>query len=196
MRRVASGRSRRAGASQTRRSDPNSKRRVFEREALVHLDRLYAFALRLTGGNEATAEDLVQDAILRAYRAWHQYKAGTNCRAWLLTILRNSYLNQQRREGRLPVSIPGTAGPVDPERDFFSHIIDEPLMRAIDALPLPYREAVVLSDIEGLGYREVAEILAVPVGTVKSRIFRGRRSLRSRLRDYAAEFGYRRTAAA
>lgn len=183
-----------------------TKRLEFEREALVHLDALYAYALRLAGGDEAVAEDLVQEAVLNAYRGWHRYELGTNCRAWLMTILRNAFFSWQRKQGRLPTTHaesfeePGRAVPralrtIDPEDDFFSRIMDSRLIEAIDALPLHYREAVVLSDLQGLAYGDIAEILGVAVGTVKSRLFRGRRALQSALVELAVELGYQSAAA-
>lgn len=203
MRRAS--RSERSTATAAHRSG-DSKRRQFEREALVHLDALYAFALRLTGGNEAVAQDLVQDAFLRAYRAWHQYERGTNCKAWLMTILRNAFVSWRRREGLHPTTnadelvasgrgLPPALRSAGPEQDYFSAIIDDRLIEAIDALPLHYREAVVLSDIQGLGYEEIAGILGVAIGTVKSRLFRGRKALQSELWGLAKELGYSPAAA-
>ncbi len=171
----------------------------FEREALVHLDTLYNVALRLTG-NAADAEDLVQETVLKAYRAWDMYERGTNCRAWLVTILRNTFINQFRKQSKKPasvqfdsvedVSIFESVQDRDPAGSFFRHIVDEEVTRAIQELPEDFRVAVVLSDVEGLSYGEIAEILGVPVGTVKSRLFRGRRRLQRRLFEYALEMGY------
>jgi RNA polymerase sigma-70 factor (ECF subfamily) len=182
------------------------KRREFEREALVHLDALYSFALRLAGGNGAVAEDLVQEAVLRAYRSWRQYELGTNCRAWLMTILRNAFLSWRHSEGLMPTTatdrlespghrLPRALRSADPERDYFAAIIDDRLIEAIDALPLHYREAVVLSDVHGLAYAEISKVLGVAIGTVKSRLFRGRRALQDELCELAIELGYRATAA-
>lgn len=180
-------------------SDADSKRQEFEDEALVHLDTLYNVALRLTG-NASDAEDLVQDTVTKAYRAWDKYERGTNCRAWLVTIMRNTFINQFRRESRRPskvqfdsvedVSIFEEIQDRDPEGTFFRYIVDDEVKRAIQELPEEFRVPVVLSDVEGLGYAEIAEILDVPVGTVKSRLFRGRRRLQLRLYEYALEMGY------
>ena len=156
----------------------------FEEEALPHLDAVYRFALRLSG-SEAAAEDLVQDTFLRAYRAWDQYTPGTQCKSWLFTICRNVFLRRHER-GQLWSA---TAG-IDPEGSFFESIVDDEVLRAIDALPEEYRTAVVLSDLEGLPYDEIAELMEVPVGTVKSRLFRGRRRLQQVLYEYAVEMGY------
>ncbi|NIR46018.1 MAG: sigma-70 family RNA polymerase sigma factor [Gemmatimonadetes bacterium] len=181
---------------------PASKREHFEREALVHLDTLYNVALRLTG-NASDAEDLVQDTVTKAYRSWDKYEPGTNCRAWLVTILRNTFINQFRRESRRPSKVEFEAVQEinvfeaikdrDPEGTFFRFIVDEEVKRAIQDLPEEFRLPVVLSDVEGLSYAEIAEILDLPVGTVKSRLFRGRRRLQQRLYDYALEMGYIRS---
>lgn len=171
----------------------------FEEEALVHLDTLYNVGLRLTG-NPADAEDLVQETVLKAYRYWDKYERGTNCRAWLVTILRNTFINQFRNRRKKPskvdydavqhVSVFETVQELDPAGSFFRHIVDDEVTRAIQELPEEFRIPLVLSDVEGLSYAEIAEILEIPVGTVKSRLFRGRRRLQRRLYDYAIEMGY------
>ena len=181
-------------------SRDREKEAQFESEALVHLDALYGLALRLTGGDAARAEDLVQDALLKAYRAWANFELGTNCRAWLMTILRNTFINEFRREQRRPAPVEFTGveersvfedlAKVDPEGLFFDQIVDDEVVAAIDALPDEFRIAVVLSDLEGLSYQEVAEIMGIPVGTVKSRLFRARKRLQQRLYAYAREMGY------
>ncbi len=177
----------------------DSKRAAFEREALVHLDALYRVALRLSG-NPADADDLVQETMLKAYKAWDQYEQGTNAKGWLLTILRNAFINEYRRRSRHPETVdvdtiePFAVFPEvqeeDPQGAFFDRIVDDEVLRAIDDLPVAFREAVVLSDVEGLSYQEIARILKVPVGTVKSRLFRGRQALQRKLYRYAVEQGY------
>lgn len=178
----------------------------FEEEALPHLDAVYRFALRLSGSVDE-AQDLVQETFLRAYRSWAQYTPGTRAKSWLFTICRNVFLRgrerRQRHDEILAASTdPGAPGlepvnPVwvsvlgaDPEGDFFDSIVDDEIVHAIDDLPEEYRTAVVLSDLEGLPYGEIAELMGVPVGTVKSRLFRGRRRLQEVLYDYAVEMGY------
>lgn len=178
----------------------------FRDEALPHLDAVYRFALRLSGAPD-TAEDLVQETFLRAYRAWNQYTVGTRCKSWLFTICRNVFLRQRERvqrhdeivaeqaprdEGAAPVINPlwSATEDSDPEGEFFHSIVDDTILSAIDELPEEYRMAVVLSDLEGLSYNEIAEIMGVPVGTVKSRLFRGRRQLQMELYEYAVEMGY------
>jgi RNA polymerase sigma-70 factor, ECF subfamily len=177
----------------------------FEAEALPWLDAVYRFALRLTGGIEAEAEDLTQETFLRAHRSWDTFEPGTNARSWLFTICRNVFLRQQQLRARLPESTNADLDTdleaiaaldvfhdtaFDPEQRFFESLVDEEVTRALDSLPTEFREAVALSDVEGLGYNEIAEVLGVPKGTVKSRIFRGRRLLQRLLRAYALEMGY------
>ncbi len=171
---------------------------TFERDVLPHLDLMYRVALRMTG-EPASAEDLVQDTVLKAFRAWDSFRQGTNARGWLLTILRNTFINDYRRRRRAPALVDiDVAEPraiiheqagQDPEGEFFHALVDDRILAAIDALPDEFREAVVLSDIEGMSYAQIAETLEVPVGTVKSRLSRGRRQLQGALMDYAIEAG-------
>ncbi|GBD32233.1 ECF RNA polymerase sigma factor SigR [bacterium HR33] len=180
-------------------SSADEKRRSFEAEALPHLDAVYRFARSLTRDAQR-AEDLAQEAMLKAYRSWHQYRPGTNARAWLLTIVRNTFINQYRRQQHEGTSVDlgemesYTAFPEvqerDPEGKFFDRIVDEEVLRAIEELPEEFREVVVLSDLEDLSYAEIAELLGVPVGTVKSRLFRARQALQRKLYEYAVEMGY------
>jgi RNA polymerase sigma-70 factor (ECF subfamily) len=180
------------GASATER------RSRFEREALAHLDALYAFALKLARSRD-DAEDLVGDTILRAFERWDQYRLGTNIRAWLFTILYHVFVSRKRRVDAREVHAPDDAdgwsafeavGEIDPEGRFYDSFLDDEITRAIDALPDEYRTAVILSDLHELRYAEIAEILGVPEGTVKSRLFRGRRLLQKKLVDYAVEMNY------
>ncbi|HET7584435.1 MAG TPA: sigma-70 family RNA polymerase sigma factor [Gemmatimonadaceae bacterium] len=179
-------------------ADRSARRAQFEKEALVHLDALYSFALKLTRSRDH-AEDLVSETILRAFDRWEQYRLGTNIRAWMFTILYHAFVSRKRRidvhEVPLPEDLNGwsayeTVGEADPEGRFYDSFVDEEVTRAIDALPQDYRAAVVLSDVHGLRYAEIAEILGIPEGTVKSRLFRGRRILQRALVGYATEMGY------
>src|SRR5919202_6334353 len=172
-------------------AEPSAAGTSFDAEALPHLDALYRVALRLTG-DAAMAEDLVQDTMLKAYRSWRQYRPGTNAKGWLLTILRNTFINDYRRrrlepvatdnlEAVEPYAIYRSVQDTDPEGTFFSRIVDEKVLEAVDALPPEFREVLVLSDMEGMRYAEIAEALQIPVGTVKSRLFRARRQLQGKL---------------
>lgn len=180
--------------------DATIRRRQFEEEALPHLSALRGYALRLADGDAARADDLVQDALLKAYRSWHTYEPGSNCRAWLMAILRNAMISRFRAESRRtsPLEYEEIGDRIvlertreaDPETRFFRRIVDGEVLRAIDGLPPSYRETLVLSDLEGLSYPEIVEVLDVPVGTVKSRLFRARKALRRELYDYAVRMGY------
>jgi len=173
----------------------------FEQVALVHLDALYHFALRLTR-NRAEAEDVVQETCLRALRAFSRFNPGTNCRAWLFTILRNVFLNRVRTQGRevleaepdrLDMAERATEarrGAGNPEEEFLQTVLHGDVDRALRTLPLPFREAIILVDLEGLSYREAADVLDCPIGTVMSRLSRGRTHLRQSLKRYAHEHGY------
>jgi RNA polymerase sigma-70 factor (ECF subfamily) len=178
----------------------------FEEVALVHLDALYQTALRLTR-NRAEAEDVVQETYLRAFQHFHRFSPGTNCRAWLFTILRNVFLNRLRRHGHevlegdareleaAPRSLsPAASAGGNPEEEFFQTVLHGDVDRALKALPLVYQEAVILADLEGLSYKEVAEVLGCPIGTVMSRLSRGRHLLRQALGQFARERGHVREA--
>jgi RNA polymerase sigma-70 factor (ECF subfamily) len=162
---------------------------VFAQAALSHIDSLYGTALRLTR-RPADAEDLVQDTYLKAFRAAHQFERGTNLKAWLFTILHNTYRNTRRHEGRNPVDVDSelverAAGDdrvsPSPEEALSRGTLDADLQAALDALPEAFRQAVWLRDVEELSYAEMAGVLDVPIGTVMSRISRGRRALFERL---------------
>lgn len=168
-----------------------SRSERFEAEALVHLGPLYRTALRLTG-NDADAQDLVQETVLRAYRFFDSYEPGTNCRAWLFRILMNAFVNEYRRRVRGPQQVdleetttleaqvdPAVVPlPPTPEDVFFAGVLDGDLREGLKALPMEFRAAVLLCDVEEFTYKEIAEMMQVPVGTVMSRIHRGRRALR------------------
>ena len=162
----------------------------FAQAALSHIDSLYGTALRLTR-RAADAEDLVQDTYLKAFRSAHQFEAGTNLKAWLFTILHNTFRNDRRHDGRNPVDVDSDAveraasdapGSQSPEDILTRAALDADLQGALDALPDAFREAVWLRDVEELSYAEMATVLDVPIGTVMSRISRGRRALSDGLR--------------
>lgn len=173
------------------------RRATFDAEALAQLDALRSFALKLTRAAD-DADDLVSDTMLRAFQRWEQYRLGTNIRAWLFTILYHVFVSRRRRIDMREVRPPEDGewgghepvGEADPEGAFYDSFLDEEITAAIAQLPAEYREAVLLSDLHGLRYAEIAEKLAVPEGTVKSRLFRGRRLLQKELRGYATEMGY------
>src|SRR5687768_7464891 len=161
----------------------------FAQAALAHIDSLYGTALRLTRRG-ADAEDLVQDTYLKAFRSAHQFEAGTNLKAWLFTILHNTFRNNRRHDGRSPVDVDSEAveraageGPADqsPEQLLSRQTLDADLQAALDALPDAFRQAVWLRDVEEFSYAEIADIVGVPIGTVMSRISRGRRLLHDKL---------------
>ena len=166
----------------------------FTREALSHVDSLYGTALRLTR-RPADAEDLVQDTYLKAFRSASQFKPGTNLKAWLFTILHNTYRNMRRHDGRNPVDVdseyvetaPQPASEYSPEQLLTRATLDADLQEALDGLPDTFRQAVWLRDVEELTYAEIAEVLDVPIGTVMSRISRGRRALFDRLQALRVE---------
>jgi RNA polymerase sigma-70 factor (ECF subfamily) len=176
------------------------KRREFEAEAVIHLDVLYAVGLRLTAGDASRTEDLVQETFLHAFRAWHTFRSGSNCRAWLMRILRNLFLDDCRKRSRFVSDMEPEAllnlRSVDPfgQRDTEARMVDGPIglevRQAIDGLPLVYRETLVLSDLMGMAYGEIAEETGVPVGTVKSRLFRARRMVQAELGAYALSIGF------
>lgn len=178
--------------------DRTERRARFDAEALAQLDALYSFAFKLTRGRDE-AEDLVSDTLLRAFQRWEQYLLGTNIRAWLFTILYHAFVSRKRRidarevqpledeEGREMFE---AVGDINPEGTFYDSFVDQEIVNAVESLPEEYRAAVVMSDLHGLRYGEIAKVLGVPEGTIKSRLFRGRRLLQAQLRGYAEEMGY------
>lgn len=183
----------------------DAARQDFEKVALPQLDSLYGAALRLTR-NPAEAEDLVQDTYVRAYRFWHTFKTGTSIKAWMFTILRNTFINRyhktnRRRSTRSDLEAQLNAlgseaavgrsapPPIGAEALVGQRVTRERIDAALESVPDDYRTAVVLADLEGLAYKEIAEIMDCPIGTVMSRIYRGRRLLAKLLRDHAVELG-------
>jgi RNA polymerase sigma-70 factor (ECF subfamily) len=176
----------------------------FQRDALPLIDSLYAGALRMTR-NPPDAEDLVQETMLRAYRSFDRFEPGTNLKAWLFRIMTNAYINVYRKRQREPQQL--SSEEVEdfdlyqelkahdpqfsetPESIVLDALVDSDITDAIDALPEQFRLAVILSDVEGFSYAEMAEIMDVPIGTVMSRLHRGRKALQKRLWDLARERG-------
>jgi RNA polymerase sigma-70 factor (ECF subfamily) len=174
------------GSAPAREGGPGDD--AFTREALSYVDSLYGTALKLTR-RPADADDLVQDTYLKAFRAASQFQPGTNLKAWLFTILHNTFRNMRRHDGRNPVDVdsevvdhaPQPVTQYSPEQLLTRATLDADLQEALDALPEAFRQAVWLRDVEELTYAEIASVLGVPIGTVMSRISRGRRGLFERL---------------
>ncbi len=179
------------------------RKTAFEQEALPFIDELYSTALRYTR-NPKDAEDLVQDTYLRAFVAWDRFKSGTNCRAWLFRILTNTFINGYRRKvrerevlaggGRVPVhettcSHEGLHHAINPEKWIFRRLLSRDVEKALEDLPVEFRMVVVLADLRDFSYKEIADMLECPVGTVMSRLFRGRRLLRRALFEVAVRDG-------
>ena len=178
---------------------------TFEREALPWLDDVYRFALSLTR-DEADAEDVVQDTFLRAYRSWNTYAVGSDCRRWLFTICRNAFLRSREREARtMPLRHREADGFVDDaavlpdvpysglEDIFFRTDLLPAIERALERVPAPFRSAVMLVDVEEQSYEAAAEVLGIPIGTVRSRLFRGRRIMQELLVAHARDAGILRS---
>ncbi|MFN0157747.1 MAG: sigma-70 family RNA polymerase sigma factor [Bacteroidota bacterium] len=183
-------------------STKTEKHSEFEREALPHMDILYNFALRMTS-NGLDAEDLVQETYLKAYRFWDKYEKGTNIRAWLFRIMKNSYINRYRKESKDPETVDYDeikdfyntvreegADPNDLQESLLGNLLDDDVTNAVASLPDDFRTVVILSDIERLTYEEIAEFVDIPLGTVRSRLHRGRKLLRAKLLEYAKNRGY------
>jgi RNA polymerase sigma-70 factor (ECF subfamily) len=178
------------------------KQEDFEEEIIPHLDALYNFALRLTS-DPNDAEDLVQDTIVKAFRFFICYDKGTNAKAWLFRILKNSYINNYRKQSKQPNQVDydevatfyetiraERTDTSDLEDRMFRELIDDDISNALEELPEDFRTVVLLCDIEGFTYEEIANMLDVPIGTIRSRLHRGRNLLKAELMEYAKKRGY------
>nr|WP_250324088.1 sigma-70 family RNA polymerase sigma factor [Williamsia sp. CHRR-6] len=189
---------------------PEQRGERFERDALPLLDQMYGAALRMTR-NPADAEDLVQETYVKAFSAFHSFKAGTNLKAWMYRILTNTYINGYRKRQRQPAQYPTdeitdwqlaataehtSTGLRSAEIEALDALPDDEIKDALQQLPEDFRMAVYYADVEGLPYKEIAEIMDTPIGTVMSRLHRGRKQLRELLADVAADRGFNRSSRA
>jgi RNA polymerase sigma-70 factor, ECF subfamily len=173
----------------------------FKAEALAHMEALYRTALYMTR-NPERAQDLVQETYLKAHRFWHRYEPGTNCKAWLFRILTNTFINQNRRKAKIFTDIEDAGFEVSssplyensgfygtPEATYMKQLFPEHIQSAVESLPESFRIPVILADLQDFSYKEIAEMMNCPVGTVMSRLFRGRKKLQEILFEYAVEQG-------
>jgi RNA polymerase sigma-70 factor, ECF subfamily len=183
-------------------SEEIKKQQDFEDEMLPHLDAIYNFALRLTT-DPNDAEDLVQDTIVKAFRFFNSYEKGTNAKAWLFRILKNSYINNYRKKSKQPHQVDydeistfyetvrsEQSNTTDMEDIMYGQLLDDDVTRALERIPEDFRTVVLLCDVEGFTYEEIANMLDVPIGTIRSRLHRGRNLLRAQLVEYADKRGY------
>ncbi|MDX1586816.1 sigma-70 family RNA polymerase sigma factor [Balneolaceae bacterium YR4-1] len=183
--------------------DEVQKQEDFEEEIIPHLDAMYNFALRLTS-DPNDAEDLVQDTIVKAFRFFSSYEKGTNAKAWLFRILKNSYINNYRKKSKQPNQVDydevssfyetiraDRTDTSDLEDRMFRELIDDDISNALEELPEDFRTVVLLCDVEGFTYEEIANMLDVPIGTIRSRLHRGRNLLKAELMDYAEKRGFK-----
>ena len=180
----------------------NKLYKEFELEALPHLDALYNFALRMTGDGD-DANDLVQDTFLKAFRFFDKFEKGTNCKAWLFRIMKNTFINTYRKKSKEPDKVdyedvenfyqnvkPSSTGSAHLEKEIYDNLFDDDISLALASLPDDFKTVIILSDIEGFTYDEIADFIDCPVGTVRSRLHRARKMLFAKLYKYANEKGY------
>jgi len=177
------------------------RQKGFEAEAFPHKDILFNFALRTTGDRD-DANDLLQETFMKAFRFWDKYEKGTNIRAWLFRIMKNSYINRYRKETREPGMVDyddvenfydsirdDSTDSNDLQKSMYNNMLSDEVTSALQSLPEDFRTVVILCDIEGLMYDEISEFLNCPIGTVRSRLHRGRKMLEEKLHDYAKDRG-------
>ena len=178
------------------------KDEIFEEELLPNIDALHTFAYHLSF-NDDDAKDLVQETFLKAYRALDSYEPGTNAKAWLFKILKNAYINQYRKKARRPTKVDyedyigyqdredqASVEFLDLREEIFDNLIGDEVTSAVNALPVDFRAVILLCDVEGFTYEEIAKIIDIPIGTVRSRLHRARNMLKEKLASYAKKMGY------
>lgn len=178
---------------------PVEKKKIFDDEFLPHADSLYNFGYYLSS-DEEQAKDLLQETFLRAYKYINYYEKGTNAKAWLLRILKNTFINEYRKKSKKPTHLSfedyftadesEETGFIDLREEVFDSLIGDEISRALNSLPVDYRLIILLCDIEGFKYEEIAKIIDVPIGTVRSRLHRARNMLKDKLKSYAEKKGY------
>ncbi len=177
------------------------KQELFEKELLPHINALTTFAYHLTF-NDEDAKDLVQDTFLKAYKAIEGYTEGTNSKAWLFKILKNAYINEYRKRVKRPTEVDfedflsylesdKSNGASDLRTDMYQNLIGDEVTVAINSLPVDFKTVILLCDVEGFTYEEISKITDIPIGTVRSRLHRGRKMLKEKLRKYATALGYK-----
>jgi RNA polymerase sigma-70 factor (ECF subfamily) len=174
----------------------------FDAEAMPHMNILHGYALKITG-NQLDADDLVQETFLRAFRFFDKFEKGTNCKAWLFRVMKNLFINKYRKNQREPGKVDydeienyfdtirsDKLDSSDLQEKVFSNLLDDDVTKALNSLQDDFKTVVILCDLEGLSYEEIAEFIQCPIGTVRSRLHRGRKMLQQKLYDYAKEKGY------
>lgn len=183
-------------------SDEQKLNQEFERQAVPHMDALYNYAVKMTGDSD-DASDLIQETYLKAFRFWDKFEQGTNCKAWLFRIMKNTFINSYRKNKKEPDKVdyeeienfyenikPSSTDSAHLEKDIYDNLLDDELSSAISSLPEDFRTVIILCDIEGYTYDEIADFVDVPVGTVRSRLHRARKMLFTKLHKYASDKGY------
>lgn len=187
---------------QRKKYSEQEKNHVFDKEFMPHIDSMYNFAFRLTF-DEDDAKDLVQDTYLKAYRFINSFEQGTNAKAWLFRILKNSFINDYRRKSKQPAKVDyqdvetyynsddvDYSGTTDLRVDAVKDMLGDEISNALNSLAVDFRTVIILADLEGFTYEEMAKILDIPIGTVRSRLHRARNLLKEQLRSYAKTMGY------
>jgi len=184
------------------KSDERKLNQEFEREAVPHMNSLYNYAIKMTG-NPKDAGNLIQETYLKAFNFWINLEEGTDCKSWLFRIIKNTYINSFRKKSKVPDKVdyeeienlyenikPSSTDSAHLEKDIYDNLLDDELSAAISSLPEDFRTVVILCDIEGYTYDEIADFVDVPIGTVRSRLHRARKMLFTKFQDYASDKGY------